>query len=223
MFLWRFSLKGNRILSASLTIIIIAFSFVLVTYSLQDGVIRTVGANSVEGAQPLMLSVSFMAAIGYHKDYNSLNQSTRMEIYAFVKNNPGTHFRGICDSLGLPIGVVQYHLRLLTRARWISVYHDRRYRRYFESKRFGLTEMKIISLLRHETAGRILTLLSERGSIFHKDLAFKLDMSSQALTWQINRLRKMGLIDVLTDGMKVRYLLNGEKAITVKECLGFLG
>jgi len=53
-------------------------------------------------------------------------------------------------------------------------------------------------------------------------LASKLDISSQALTWQINRLRRIGLIDAVKEGMKVKYLLNEEKATTVKQCLGFV-
>ncbi len=82
--------------------------------------------------------------------------------------------------------------------------------------------MKMISLLRHETAGKILSILLEKQSISHKDLASKLGVSSQALTWQINRLRKIGLIDFVTEGMKVKYLLDEEKAAMVKLCLGFI-
>ena len=169
-----------------------------------------------------MLSVPLMVGMGYNKDHSPLNQSTRMQIYTLVKNNPGIHFRGICKKLGLPVGVVQYHLGLLIRAGLLSVHRDRRYRRYFESKRFGETEMKVISLLRHETAGKILAILSGRGSVLHKDLASKLDISSQALTWQMNRLRKMGLIEAVKEGMKVKYLLNEQNALTVKRCLGLI-
>jgi len=76
--------------------------------------------------------------------------------------------------------------------------------------------MKIISLLRHKTAGKILSILSEKQQPFHKDLASKLRISSQALTWQINRLRKMELIDFVTEGMKVRYFLDQENVAIVK-------
>jgi len=124
--------------------------------------------------------------------------------------------------LGLPIGVVQYHLGLLTRAGLLSSRRGRRYRRYFESKRFGEIEMKVISLLRHETAGKILAALSQRGSILHKDLASKLDVSSQALSWQMNRLKKTGLVDAVNEGLKVRYLLDEENTVTVEQCLDLI-
>jgi DNA-binding transcriptional ArsR family regulator len=83
--------------------------------------------------------------------------------------------------------------------------------------------MKIFSLLRHKTAGKILSILSERQQLSHKDLASRLRISSQALTWQINRLRKMELIDFVREGMKVRYFLDQENAAIVKRCLDFIG
>jgi len=83
--------------------------------------------------------------------------------------------------------------------------------------------MKIISLLRHKTAGKILSILSEKQQVSHKDLASRLRISSQALTWQINRLRKMELISFVREGMKVRYFLDQENAAIVKRCLDFIG
>jgi predicted transcriptional regulator len=83
-----------------------------------------------------------------------LNQTTRIQIYNFITNNPGINFRGICNSLTLPIGVVQYHLAVLMKGGLVSNRRDGRNKRYFESKKFSSIEMKIISVLRHETAGK---------------------------------------------------------------------
>lgn len=211
-------MKRNKILSASLLVIVFAFSFFAVTY-LRVNIVGSSNVSDVDSAQPLIFSAPLILAVDFNEDSRLLNQSTRIEIYSFVKNNPGIHFRGICDNLGLPIGVVQYHLGLLTRAGLLLVHRDKQYKRYFETQRFGEIEMKMISILRHKTVRRILAVLSERDSIFHKDLAFKLDISSQALTWQMNRLRKTGLVDAVKEGMKVKYLLNQENAMTVKRCL----
>lgn len=179
-------------------------------------------ASGVDDAQPLMLSMPLIVGAGFREDSRLLNQSTRMEIYNFVRNNPGTHFRGICDNLGLPIGVVQYHLGVLSRAGFLFIHSDKRYRRYFESKRFGEAEMKMICLLRHETVGKILAILSQRDSVFHKDLASELDVSSQALIWQINRLKKMRLVEAVKEGLRVKYFLNEENVMTVRRCLDFV-
>jgi len=100
-----------------------------------------------------------------------LNQSTRLEVYNFVKANPGVHFRGICSGLGISIGVAQYHLGVLTKTGLISFFQDERYKRYFSSKSFGTKEIQVISVLRHKTTGKILRIPSEKQSMAHSDLA----------------------------------------------------
>jgi predicted transcriptional regulator len=148
-----------------------------------------------------------------------LNQSTRQQIYSFVEANPGVHFRGICSGLSISIGVAQYHLGILTKTGLILFFQDGRYKRYFRSKSFRIKEMQIISVLRHETAGKILQILSENQSLAHHDLASKLDISSQALSWQMARLRKMDIVDSITENFEVKYSINEENATIIKWCL----
>jgi predicted transcriptional regulator len=45
----------------------------------------------------------------------------------------------------------------------------------------------------------------------HKELASKMGITSQALTWQMNRLKKTGLINISQEGMGMKYSLNPEK------------
>ena len=139
-----------------------------------------------------------------------LNQTTRMTVFNFVKDNPGFHFRAISDCLEMPIGVLQYHLGLLVDGGLISAYSDGRYKRYFESGKFTDTEVKAISILRHETAGRILVILVEKQCALHKELTVKLGISSQALSWQMNRLEEMGVIRKKAEGLEVKYALDCE-------------
>ena len=63
------------------------------------------------------------------------NNSTRVEIYDFIKANPGVQFRGICNQLGLSIGLAEFHLGVLKKAGLISFIRDGRYKRFFESKK----------------------------------------------------------------------------------------
>jgi predicted transcriptional regulator len=142
-----------------------------------------------------------------------LDQPTRIEINNFIKSNPGVHFRGICTILGLSVGVIQYHLSVLERTGFITTYTDGQNRRYFEHSAFTQMDMKLISLVRHETTSKILTTLSQTTSALHKDLARSLGVSSQALTWQMNQLKKTGLINAEKTGINVKYSLNCANAI----------
>jgi predicted transcriptional regulator len=47
----------------------------------------------------------------------------------------------------------------------------------------------------------------ERKKIFHNELARQLSITSQGLTWQMNRLKKDGVVQESKDGMKVIYSL----------------
>ena len=146
---------------------------------------------TVEGLHKLSISVPIVVGAGLTGNSTPvLDQPARLEINNFVKNNPGVHFRGICDGLALSIGVVQYHLDVLERVGLITCHTDGQSKRYFENGFFTKTDMTLISLVKHETTAKILTILSQKGSTFHKDIAQNLSVSFQALTWQMNQLKK---------------------------------
>ena len=151
-----------------------------------------------------------------------LCNETRAEIYDFIKANPGIQFRGICNQLGLSIGLAQFHLGVLKKAGLISFFRDGRYKRFFQSNRFSKKEMKIISLLRHDTAKNILTTVLGRKRIFHGELAHELSVTSQGLTWQMNRLEKEGIIQENKQGMRVIYSLGKTYAPVVTEMMTFV-
>jgi len=165
---------------------------------------------------------SFVQELSFNQGSPLLNQSTRVQIYNFIINTPGINFRGICNALTLPIGVVQYHLAVLMKGGLISNRRDGRNKRYFESKKFSSTEMKIISVLRHETAGKILTILHKNKSVSHGNLAHRLKFSSQALTWQMKQLKEQGLVTCLVDGRSIKYCLDETSVATVERCINVI-
>ena len=172
------------------------------------------GVQHVDSLKQLTASVPFWLGASFHSNgTHPLEQPTRLEIYDFVKSNPGVHFRGICGGLGLSVGVVQYHLSVLEGVNLIRAYADGQNKRYFENSAFTQKDMKLISLIRHETTAKILTVLAQDGSAFHKNIARDLGVSSQALTWQMNQLRKTGLINAEKTGINVIYSLNDADAI----------
>lgn len=165
---------------------------------------------------PLVLGISFQERAG------CLNQSTRAEIYALIQDTPGVHFRGICDSLALSIGMVQYHLGVLVSAGLVSVYSDGKMQRYFEAGKYTPKKMKVISLLRHKNCGAILKILSDKKVVMHGELAAQLSITSQGLTWQMNRLKKEGVIQETSNGLKLSYAINDVNASSVAELVNLV-
>lgn len=201
-------LRRRIVLSVCFVALVLSFSFVTIVLA-ESSVPHLPLIQDTHGSNRLFFSTTFLLGTGLH-DNSVLNQPTRIDIYNFVKTNPGVHFRGICHGLGLPVGVVQYHLDILSRAGLLSVCTDGQYKRYFEFGAFSEREQNLISLLRHDKPRRILTVLSQNGPTLHKDLTHELSVSSQALSWQMNQLKSLSLVDAVKEGMSKRYLLNRE-------------
>jgi predicted transcriptional regulator len=172
--------------------------------------------NQLDTSQQFALSAPLVLGISAQSS-SELNQSTRAEIYCLVQNNPGIHFRGICDALCLSVGMVQYHAGILVSAGFLSVYCDGKMQRYFEAGKYSPKQMKIISLLRHKTRGTILRIISDKKAALHGELASQLSITSQGLTWQIHRLEKEGVIKETNNGLKQTYFINEVDAPLVSE------
>ena len=67
--------------------------------------------------------------------------------------------------------------------------------------------MKLISLLRHKRIREIVKIITSKKTVSHKELTKYLGITSQGLTWQVNNLRKEGIIKENIDGIKVTYSL----------------
>lgn len=212
-------MRGHRRTSSTalLLIMIFFFSFLALTCApYNHGLLSKIPKVNLDEA--LMLPAFLIFGRGFNEASTLLNQTTRMDIYNFIINNPGLHFRALSNFLGMPIGVLQYHLGLLVNGGLLSTHHDGRYKRYFESKRFTETEMKVISVLRNGTSGKILVALFEKPEMTHKDLALQLNISSQALSWQMRRLEKIGFVKRNVEGLNVKYCLDETIYATVSQC-----
>jgi predicted transcriptional regulator len=169
--------------------------------------------QQIGNLKQLPVAVPLVIGAGLHGNSASpLEQPTRLEIYNYIEDNPGVHFRGICNGLGLSVGVVQYHLGVLEHAGLINAVTDGQNKRYFEHGAFKEADVELVSLMRHYTAAKILTMLAQDGSALHKDIAEGLRISSQALTWQMTQLKNAGLVQAEKMGVNVRYSLTDGNA-----------
>jgi DNA-binding transcriptional ArsR family regulator len=135
------------------------------------------------------------------------DNSTRTEIYNFISANPGVQFRAICSGLGLSIGVVQFHIAALQKSGLLTSFRKGRYKRFFIAGKYTLKEMETIAALRLQTVKNILKALIEGKQVPHHKLAVQVSISSQGLTWHMNRLRLTGLIEETRSGLNVAYAI----------------
>jgi predicted transcriptional regulator len=159
-------------------------------------------------ASPAFSSQIVFSDIAREAQSPLISNSTRAQVYEFIVTNPGIQFRGVCSGLCIAIGTAEFHLGVLKKAGLISFVRDGKYKRFFPAKKFSVKEMKLISLLRHETSRIILKTLAAEKTVSHGKLASNLYMTSQGLTWQMNRLREQGIVQGNWAATQVTYSLN---------------
>jgi predicted transcriptional regulator len=81
----------------------------------------------------------------------------------------------------------------------------------------------MISLIRRKTTGQILRILLKEKQVSHGDLSSQLSISSQALTWQMNQLKKKGVVQGIREGMKTIYFLDEASAPTLRRYINLAG
>jgi predicted transcriptional regulator len=159
-------------------------------------------------ASPAFSSQIVFSDIAREAQSPLISNSTRAQVYEFIVANPGIQFRGVCTGLCIAIGTAEFHLGILKKAGLISFVRDGKYKRFFPAKKFSVKEMKLISLLRHETSRIILKTLATEKTVSHGKLASDLYITSQGLTWQMNRLREQGIVQGNWAATQVTYSLN---------------
>jgi predicted transcriptional regulator len=115
-----------------------------------------------------------------------------------IANEPGIHFREICRKLSREIGVIQYHCYLLKRFNLVTSERDGRFTRfYLKSAHFDDNARNILASWQRPVEQRILSSLAADGDKagFMKGIMADCGVTSQAVTWHLNRLKANGLIE----------------------------
>ncbi|MCW4043913.1 MAG: winged helix-turn-helix transcriptional regulator [Candidatus Bathyarchaeota archaeon] len=230
-------MKLNKTLTAVFLILLIAFSFAAIIYRETNRASTVVAtdkpflafSSQTANSYALLptLTHNLLTAYSLNADIAEcpapvLSNATRAAIYNFVKANPGVQFRGICTQLCISIGLAEFHLGVLKKSGLISFFRDGRYKRFFESKKFSQKQMQLISLLRHDTTRNILKTLLNAKQASHSELSRLLAITSQGLTWQMNRLQKDGVIQESKDGVKTIYAIEHTYAPMLTELVNLV-
>lgn len=130
----------------------------------------------------------------------SLDLESRRRIYDLICSRPGTFMREMERELGMQVGMLTYHLRVLTEAGMVRAEPEGNHVRYFPVKDFIFTDRKLLSHLRNRSARSILMHAMDRGSIGYADLLSVMDISKSTLSYHLKRLSAVGLITVSKGG-----------------------
>jgi predicted transcriptional regulator len=82
--------------------------------------------------------------------------------------------------------------------------------------------METIAVLKLGTVKSMLKMILEDRCVSHHELATRICITSQGLTWQINRIRQSGLIVEYRNGLSVSYSINDCYVALLTRALSFV-
>ncbi len=151
-----------------------------------------------------------------------LDIKPRNEIYNFIKENPGYHFREISRKLDMPSSTLKYHLNYLQRKGFISKKSEKGYLRFYISEEISANEKKLLSILREPVPRSIILYLilyfssSQKGIIEFaqkwKDhpskIGYHLNKHRTTIAFHIKKLLKEDVLISMNRGSEVIYRIN---------------
>lgn len=125
---------------------------------------------------------------------DTLDLESRRTIYEMVRSRPGTFLREMERELGMQVGMLSYHLRVLTEAGMIRTEQEGNHLRYFPADGFILNDRKALSHLRNRTSRAILIHVLDRGTVRFSELLEPVGVSKSTLSYHLKRLAAAGLL-----------------------------
>lgn len=137
---------------------------------------------------------------------------TRDAIRRAVWNRPGVHFSELRRLLDVSPGQAQYHLRRLTDSGDVvgkSLYG----KTHYYPPEYDDAERRVLALFRRETTRGILLVLLSDGATSPGDLADALDVAPSTLSWHLDRLADVELVERRRNGRSVTVELTEEALV----------
>ena len=138
---------------------------------------------------PIVLAIVGIAAYTKIKRSKLLEQKRREQIFKYVNENPGEHFRAIQRALDLEIGTVSHHINKLESEEFIKSRQDGQYRRFYPM------DSKIdVKLILSQLQQNILNWIKNNPGISQKTIAIQMGMEHKLINYHLKILKNAGFI-----------------------------
>src|SRR2546428_11414932 len=121
---------------------------------------------------------------------DGLELESRRRIYDFLVANPGVHLRRIGHALGMPTGMLSYHLGYLERNGVLKAEEDGHRKRYFIARAFVEAQRRILAVLRQDVPRKILVELPTYEGRTFAELQASVGGSKSTVADHLQRLRQ---------------------------------
>jgi len=141
-----------------------------------------------------------------------LELESRRKIYQFILKHPGVYLREISRELKVPKSTIDYHLRYLKKRDFIIAKSEDKYTRYYVLQNVSREHKKALSIIRKKTPRHIILFLSFYHISTRKELCYDLEKSASTISFHLNKLIEMGIVEKFQENNMVKYRLKDERA-----------
>lgn len=134
---------------------------------------------------------------------NVLDNCRRKIIYNFIRENPGTHYYRMMNSLEIPSGVLSHHINILEKFNHIKSNQDGGYRRFYlydKKIEYKLT----LSNLQHN----IMFLVKKQPGINQTDISKEIGKHKMVINYHIKILKDIGLLNIEKNGRETNCFIS---------------
>lgn len=151
----------------------------------------------------------------------------RNEIYNYIKDNPGVHFRQISRSLDTPPSTLNYHLKYLEKRDFLSKKEEHGYLRFYISGKVGRNDKKYLNILRETVPRNIILYLflyvessqqdilkfAKKWKNHPSKIGYHLNKHHTTLGFHLSKLLEEGLLESEKRGTEVTYRIKEPEVI----------
>lgn len=126
----------------------------------------------------------------------------RRELYEQIANEPGISSTELHGRVDAGWSTLVYHLNVMKRHKQVYVKADGRHRRLFATSATGLDAAKV-TVLRNERTKAVLDAIQASPGLSQADIARKVAVTRQGISWHLQRLERAKLAGPLREGRRV--------------------
>ncbi len=160
------------------------------------------GAAGTETARYGMFKLLVFPLYSRIKKEDVLDHFVRGQIYGYIRANPGVHFNLLRASLRVNNGTLAHHLRTLEIQGFVKTRRDRMFKRFYAMD-VEIPDDDGIRL--SDLQARILDLVSDGSGSTQAEIADRLKVSQQAISYNLRMMSREGMIQVERAGREHRY------------------
>jgi predicted transcriptional regulator len=185
-----------------------------VFYRTPDGRVGVTGAGIAGGftlTALLYLFLRFVCVGAVARAKARLNKNdNRNRVLDFIINNPGSTLYEVARGTGMNLGTARYHLFILgLNHKIVASNIDGKYVRYFtNSGTYSREQQLVLSLLKRDSMGKILGLLSRRPGISNVEIAGEVGMPESITSRYLKELSEKGVVRNLSSGRERAYSID---------------